>query len=204
MPFTFDSRRLTEEQRRAIWSEGFPNWCVNGFDVYFGRMQKENILFMSRNSGWWSGSYKYVPSRFLKKWIDKNYPEFEVDMRNLAEIMVLEKDDYGLCADYLTFLYREKGSKIRTLAAAEFLNNYLEMDFPNVSRPFAEEIGVLMMEDSWPNNLRQDLLEKGFESDVAGFWNILATSVDEFLGLAVRCYRENINSPSIGDSISKG
>lgn len=193
MPFTFNGGRLSEEQRKVMWSDGFPNWCANGFYIYFGPRQKDNMLSMSRNDEWWDGTHEYVPSHFVRQWLDSNYPGFAEDMKNLAEIMILKKDDYFFCADYLTSLYHEQGFLIRSLVAAEYMPAYLSEKFPTASQLFAEKVGLLMMEPSWPMNLSQELLDLEFDRDVEDFWKILAESIDEFLGLAVRSYRSDVN-----------
>lgn len=193
MPFTFNDNRLTEEQRKAIWSEGFPYGCINGFDIYFGELQRGNMLSKARGDDWWSGGCKYVPSNFIRQWLDSNYQEFEEDMRSLAEVMMLKRDDYFLSADYLTNLYHERGALIRSLVSAEYMIKHISQIYQGVTQAFAEEVGLLMMDPSWPDNLRQDLRDNNFDQDLEDFWQSLASHMDEFLGRAVRSYRGDLN-----------
>lgn len=193
MPFTFNGSRLGEEQRKAMWSDGLPNWCANGFYIYFGSKQKDNFLSMSRNDGWWNGAHEYTPSNFVQQWLNSNYPDFAEDMKHLAEVITSKKDDYYFCADYLTSLYHEKGRSIRSLVAAEYMPAYLSEKFPSVSQLFAEQVGLLMIEPSWPMNLSQELLDLNFDTEVDEFWGKFAKSIDEFLGLAVRSYCDDVS-----------
>lgn len=194
MPFIFSNNQLSEEQRRLIWRVGFPSWCLNGFDVYFSNTQKNNMLSMSRDATWWHDRPNYAPSTFIKDWIAQNYPDFKQDIKRLAEILSIKKDDYFACADYLTILYHEKGHLIRKLVAAEYMHQHLSQRFQCVTELFSEEIGILMMDESWPKNLADNLQEKYFQEEVDDFWSSFAISIDEFLGSAMRSYLDEVES----------
>lgn len=191
MPFIPTNAGLTKEQRRDIWVNGFPLWAPNGFEVYFGGAQAGNICHLCRDLQWWKKSFDYAPSGRVKMWIESNYPDFEEDMRNLANFLFLKRDDYFSCADYITTLYQEQSFEIRSVVAQEYMYQYLSQPdrFPSIGESTAEQVGIWLMDtSSWPENVPIQLIENGLESDVDEFWKELPFDIDEFLGKAVRAY----------------
>lgn len=204
MPFIPTTSRLTVEQRQSIWATGFPLFSLNGFEVYFGKAKPGNICNLCRDSDWWKQTAVYVPSDLVRHWIELNYPDFEEDMRNLANFLFMKRDDYFSCADYITTLYQEKSLEIRSLVAGEYMYQYLSQPyrFPTVSQSSAEQVGIWLMDAaSWSKNIPIQMLENGIENDVDDFWKELPFHIDEFLGGAVRSCGFNFVSESVDENV---
>lgn len=203
--FSIIKNQLSDEQRVFIWHKKIKQLRYANFDGFvFYYSKYQNICKMCEESEWWSAEkIEHTPPAVVKKWIEENHKDFEVNVKNLSKFLRLKKDDsYIEKADYLTIFWNENFQCILTMMMLELIPNFLSGIFRNGLRDHFEQIAVCWLSDDFPENL-PDYLEKlvdlGIESYLDDFVDFFSenhgmVAIDEFLALLVRAYAQPFSS----------
>jgi len=184
---------LTEEERLSAWSAiraggGNPS----GYQFYYGpELRRRSFIAQLSNKDFWRKQREFTPRAEIKDWIEKNYPNFYQEMRDLASFAWLRQDDYLAVTDFLTILWDGRRAELSTLIGFEHLADYMT---DRLGIPFGAEFGFRFSAARYSGDWQEDdraIFEEclcGAEYD--DYWESgLILHLDNFLADMVLIFR---------------